>query len=464
MPKFLVDTDAGTCSPYTDPSVPVTPPKKTSRFGWNAPKLEDYQPRTLANVALTGRKWIDLAGGWKTIPEDELALDARGWPTKMPAGKRPASILTWDQGAKSWPDGEYVISSTTNGSPIYKLVTQTGKELTRQAGRFTWNPSVDGGLLIELVQTGLMSLSIYSAKDADAFAEPFLQAARGAGCIRWMDAQKTNNSTVSSGLQPYSVRSFAADPAGISMQMVADASDLLAADAWVCIPHLATDAYIKNMAIELKHSMPPEHKVYVEFSNELWNFQFSQGRSFGATYAIAAPKYNARAAVAVNLFKQAYGANCVRVIAAQSANLGTSSDALKAAQVNGGCDALAVAPYWGHSIKSDADFTQANVTAVVAKAVQEMRDNLQMARQYGVQLLGYEGGMHCVGISEANAYGALMGQAMTTYLQAWESLDAGVLCLYNLAEAGSAQQGFWGHLRSWRDANPKYDAAKGFMP
>jgi len=43
------------------------------------------------------------------------------------------------------------------------------------------------------------------------------------------------------------------------------------ADMYVCVPFLATDAYVDSLANLLKNMLEPERKIYVEYSNELWN-------------------------------------------------------------------------------------------------------------------------------------------------------------------------------------------------
>src|SRR4029450_936985 len=42
-------------------------------------------------------------------------------------------------------------------------------------------------------------------------------------------------------------------------------------DAWVNIPFPADDNYVFQLATLLKNNLEPGRKLYVEFSNELWN-------------------------------------------------------------------------------------------------------------------------------------------------------------------------------------------------
>ncbi|MCS6777174.1 MAG: hypothetical protein RMJ43_14195 [Chloroherpetonaceae bacterium] len=52
--------------------------------------------------------------------------------------------------------------------------------------------------------------------------------------------------------------------------------NLLDKDAWVNIPIFATDDYVRQLARLLRDTLEPERKIYVEYSNEVWNFAFAQ--------------------------------------------------------------------------------------------------------------------------------------------------------------------------------------------
>lgn len=47
-------------------------------------------------------------------------------------------------------------------------------------------------------------------------------------------------------------------------------------DIWINIPTFASDDYVAHLADLLYTTLEPERKIYVEYSNELWNFAFPQ--------------------------------------------------------------------------------------------------------------------------------------------------------------------------------------------
>lgn len=52
--------------------------------------------------------------------------------------------------------------------------------------------------------------------------------------------------------------------------------NLLDKDAWVNVPVFASDDYVRQLATLLKNTLEPGRKIYVEYSNEVWNFGFAQ--------------------------------------------------------------------------------------------------------------------------------------------------------------------------------------------
>src|SRR5205807_5801195 len=47
-------------------------------------------------------------------------------------------------------------------------------------------------------------------------------------------------------------------------------------DIWINIPVAATDEYVRQLASMLKNRLKPGLNLYVEHSNEVWNFGFPQ--------------------------------------------------------------------------------------------------------------------------------------------------------------------------------------------
>jgi len=91
----------------------------------------------------------------------------------------------------------------------------------------------------------------------------------------WLD---TNDSTLKSwDERPLPTdRSWATH--GVPVEIIAALANRQQADAWINIPHLADDNFVYEFAKSLQRDLDPKLRVYVEYSNEVWNYQFKQSK------------------------------------------------------------------------------------------------------------------------------------------------------------------------------------------
>lgn len=90
--------------------------------------------------------------------------------------------------------------------------------------------------------------------------------------LRFMDWMET----VEGGLVHYSdYPTFTSARWNLAPAVVmAELGNTLRADIWINIPHAATDAFVDSLATDLAANLDPPLKVYVEYSNEVWNPSF----------------------------------------------------------------------------------------------------------------------------------------------------------------------------------------------
>ncbi len=62
--------------------------------------------------------------------------------------------------------------------------------------------------------------------------------------------------------------------AGVAWEYLIQLCNEVDADIFVNVPFLATDDYVRQLALLLQANLEPERKIYVEYSNELWNFAY----------------------------------------------------------------------------------------------------------------------------------------------------------------------------------------------
>lgn len=202
----------------------------------------------------------------------------------------------------------------------------------------------------------------------------------------------------------------------MAFEWMIDLCNRLHEDMWVNMLH-GTDQHPEfwtNCATLIKETLDPSLKVYVEYSNETWNYGFSQTQycaQRGAEVGLPGNNYNqgflyhAYAAIRMwEAFEDVFGADnprLVKVCAGHVAAFGVGQ-AMFDQIINNSTynpngtrpDAFAIAPYVGHSLDSG----DPNVFTQLTSELDGMRDLFQqwkaLCDREGVELVTYEGGMH----------------------------------------------------------------------
>jgi hypothetical protein len=64
--------------------------------------------------------------------------------------------------------------------------------------------------------------------------------------------------------------------AGVAWEYAVDIANAAGRDMWINIPIAASDDYIAQLAALLRDRLKPELNIYIEISNEVWNYSFTQ--------------------------------------------------------------------------------------------------------------------------------------------------------------------------------------------
>jgi hypothetical protein len=323
-----------------------------------------------------------------------------------------------------------------------------------------------------------------------AFHPLFRERLKPFQVLRFMDWQRTNNSL----LRQWSQRPKPADPrytteAGVPLEVMIDLANACNASPWFCMPHQADDDFVSRFAETVKDRLKPDLKVYVEYSNEVWNGQFTQSRwaqEQGERLKLGKPenlRFYARRSVEVfKIWEKVFGGRdrLVRVLGSQFGNPWVSEQVLTWDDAGKHADALAVAPYFG------VHFGSPNTADEVAKkTVDQMLDDLDAevtgenrelmrkqaaaAAKAGVSLVAYEGGQHLAGFNGAENNEALaklfmavnrnprMYDLYVKHLANWSESGGGLYVAYNNVSRAT-KWGSWGVLE-FQD-QPVEDAPK----
>lgn len=93
----------------------------------------------------------------------------------------------------------------------------------------------------------------------------------------WLDCISTNKISewADRTLPTYSTqtsRTFDGGPTGVAWEYIIQLTNEAEIDMYINLPLLVTDDYIRQLALLIRDNLDPDRKVYVEYSNEVWNF------------------------------------------------------------------------------------------------------------------------------------------------------------------------------------------------
>lgn len=232
------------------------------------------------------------------------------------------------------------------------------------------------------------------------------------------------------------------DHKGAPIEVVIALANTLNRDIWINIPHVATDDYVRQLASTLFNDLDSSIKVYIEYSNEVWNSGFAAHEYMTAKglasddnlgevpeeYAntnrdsqyFARLRYHSLRSVEIfDLFSEEFGNDTTRIIHVLGSFVGDkvlTREMLKSIPA-GKADAIAIAPYFfgcpSRNICPDAPKTLLEATTVddvfdvidqpssvdvksLESTIQSISNHLDEIAAYNLQLVTYEGGQHLV--------------------------------------------------------------------
>lgn len=483
-------------------------PAPKPRLGTNLNSPDDWNTEIpFVDVFRLSRKWISQREGADWGKGPELDLDEKGWVKSLEPGCWVETPILSVSGR--CPSGVYTVLYEGSGTLQFKGSDAIGIQIVEESeGRmlldFTTQPVTgDGSVFVSIRDTDpenyIRNIRVLLPGSEETYQENpfrpgFLETWQGMAALRFMDWMKTNDSKISKWSErPQVDQATWTGPGGVPLEVMIDLANRQKADAWFCMPHLADDEYVRNFAVMVKEKLDPSLKVYVELSNEVWNSMFSQTKWAGEagikeglaeTPWEAGWKYYAKRSVEIfRIWKEVYGDSdrLVRVLATQAGNAHVGRQILRHEEAGKQADALAIAPYVGFNIPEKSDSPTSLTAEVVAgwtvdQVMQEMIDvrlpesikhieeHKALAEEYGLTLIGYEGGQHAVGIQggenneqltallhEANRSKA-MGDLYEAYYEAWESHGGDLMAQFSSIGRWS-KWGSWG-LMEYYDSKP----------
>ena len=477
----------------------------SSRLGMNLSGLVDWNTEhPFVDDFRLSRRWISQKQGAEWGKGPALDLDDRGYIKRLEPGCfAETPILTGGHAAT----GEYVCLYEGEGRIEFG---SNGKVVSRETGRLV--VSIDGrkdGAFLQLRATDpqnpirnirVIAPGFEKSYRTEPFSPVFLNRWRQFNTLRFMDWMDTNGSEQQDWANRPQRDDATWSVSGAPLEVMVDLCNRLKANPWFCLPHQASDDYVRQFAALVKQHLDPSLKIYVEYSNEVWNGIFAQHRyaeeqakklGLGPTerpWEGAAMFYARRSVEIFHLWEEVFGGHnrLVRVLAWQAASDPYWTDGILLAQPNAArnCDALAIAPYIsfmpgpdnqkpkpGEVAKWSVDHLLDQVeSTALPECVRWMKTQKAVADKYGMKLICYEAGQHLVGVGGAENNEELtrlfiaanrnprMGLLYTRYLDAWRDLGGDLMCLFS-SVGTSSKWGSWCLLEGADEtSSPKFDA------
>jgi len=450
------------------------------------------------NVFYYSRPWISQQKDKPWGKGPALDLDERGYVKSLAPNCHAESIVCCIEGGH-YPAGRYHFLYDGEGEFTFSRNVKVveGVKKPTEAGNANYLAlEVDnskGAVFIQLRKVNPKNYVknirfIMPGKLATFAKQPwndaFLNRWKGVQVIRLMDLAHTNNSKIATWEERSRLDDASWSRKGIPPEVMCHLANTLNAAPWFCIPHQADDDYVRKFAKLVKQQIKPELKIYVEYSNEVWNGIFSQHKwaaqqaakrnltpnakekTWEAAWAFTA----VRSVEIFKIFEEVFGGTdrLVRVLPTQAANPYVSKYILNFQNAAKHADALGVAPYMGFNIP--ANKAQATVALglegilnkvekeVLPKSIKSMQTQKEIAQEHKLALVAYEAGQHLVGVGgganneqltklfhQANAH-PRMGEFYKKYIAAWEKTGGKTLCFFSSTGKWS-KWGSWGLLQ-----------------
>jgi hypothetical protein len=269
-------------------------------LGINVDSPSDYSgTRMFADAIKQSREWR------KPNTQNPAAVDRNGWPLE------DAHITVW-QGI-SRMNGTYRLSfvgqadarigccagtvqnkvysantNTTTADVVYPAIDTIGLFLVFENTKRTASSPLGSGVTDVKLMRPMTEGGTTPYPPSTLFTAPYKNSLKRFNVLRFMDFLATNSNqqrswpdrlTPSQYSMNQTVSGYGWQGKGGAYEYAIALCNELNADCWLTVPALADDDYVRQLAALIKVQLNPNLKVYLEYSNELWNFApaFAQG-------------------------------------------------------------------------------------------------------------------------------------------------------------------------------------------
>lgn len=430
----------------------------------------------------------------------ELTFDSNGYPTHLPQTTSGGQAVI-----------RYFISADYANLVIGQqyVILYEGQGVLEPQGGLTVNSTAPGRIVFTMTGEGawinvvesqsgnhVRNIRILRIADefADVIAEPFysefLNKISPFTVLRFMDWGHTNNNPNVNWSDRLTPGNFTyGGENGVPYEIMIQLANQTGKDVWICVPHAASNDYITQMATLFRNQLNPGLKIYLEYSNEVWNWIFSQahyninnnpgGLMYGRAYAVKSKNV-------FDIWHNVFGAQKDRVkrVLGIQAGFNYLNENILAHLDEDDWDMGSPTHYIGLDHEStgspvlNASSTPQDIITnawnnflVFKESVKQDYRNIQL---YGKEIVTYEGGQHFVGnvfggtypYQEAMYDAQYIPEIHDMYLKLHDSIltwGAKLATNFSLASHQRSVYGSWGVMEHIDIAQPYFSTAPKYQ-
>ncbi len=392
-------------------------------------------------------------------------MDTLGYPSGLYQfyGKGKFTIDFRGCAYANWPNNGTVPGTQKTVDGVTTALVQV---TTAAPGLGTYNGSPNPGLICDITVNDpndpprdfhFISPGYKAWPNTNAtFTTEYLQAVRPFTCFRVMQWMGGNSpvTTWASRAQP---NVFGNRNAGAAYERIIELANTTNRDIWINIPPKATDDWAAGMAQLLKTTLKPGLHVYIEYSNEVWNWggpayypdwllietwdQSNEALTTHGAWARHGQEVAFLLMHYIQIMQPIMGSQARFVLAGQYGNTIYSSAGLAwIQQVYGPPSkyiyAIAGAPYFGGA-GTDLDSIFASISTNLNLIAQELKLEVALAKQYNVKYCCYESGQSMAATQSSFSLGQAaqqdprMGLAYQAYANVMNQAGIDLCCFFS---------------------------------
>ncbi len=399
-----------------------------------------------------------------TREQNILQLDGNGWVRSLPAPQDApvfTSVTSLWRLSDHFPTGRYVV--LYDGVGIMKI-TGDLRMVVQRPGHIEFDLlSPKRNLKLQITRTDpgnngeyIRNIRIVPKKNEHdyqrhVFNPDYLARVRPMHSLRFMPWTNTRSNEAVEWNQRVGIGAahYTGDR-GVPAERMVDLANAINATPWLSVPYKASDDYIRQFARMVKNRLRKDQKVYIEYSNEVWNsifpaatyaarkadklwkFPYKEVKAGKRRVLLSANWYAKRSVEMCRIWKQEFGGQRNRVkcvVGSLNSVSWVGKEILDCPlwKEANGCgrhiDAYGIGPYFGDyiarkenrdTVKSwtrDSDGGKSRLFKEILEggmikngpsggAMSRLKDQLyankKLADKYGLEMLAYEAGQHLI--------------------------------------------------------------------